>query len=79
MVILIAMDTNLVGVNKDEQVVHAHSQHQEGYDLEHDEGGGHLHVAVEPKGRHHRHQHQQHSKQAHHQLCVNLREQRKQM
>lgn len=70
---VVTMDTtNLIRVDEDEQVVHAHGQYQKGYHLQNNECGRHLHVAIEAQRRHHRHQHQEHSKQAHHQLGVNL-------
>ena len=62
----------LKGLDQDEDVVHAHSQHQEGDDLDDDQRGRLTHKAEEPQAGGHRQQHNHHTAQAHRDLGINL-------
>ena len=44
---------NLVCLNQNEDIVHAHCKDKKGDDLYDDESSGHAHIAVEPKGSGH--------------------------
>lgn len=65
--------THLVGLDQNEDVVHPDRQHQEGDDLDHDEGEGDPGVAEDAQRAGHRAQHDEDARDAEGDLGIHLR------
>lgn len=66
-------DTHLVGLDQNEDVVHPDRQHQEGDDLDHNEGEGDSNVAEDAQRAGHRAQHDEDARDAEGDLGIHLR------